>query len=50
MKEPELEWEHELLDYAKERANQVEDISIDVLIQLVLDGADWMKDEMGYYE
>lgn len=37
------EIEYDLLEFAKEKANEVESIDIDTLINLVLDGAEWMK-------
>jgi len=33
----------ELLVFANDRANQVEDISMDELVSLVVDGALWMR-------
>jgi len=39
-----------LEEYAEKRANDVYDIDINELKQLVIDGANWMKDNIKLYE
>ena len=39
-----------LKEYAKKRANDVYEVDIEELQQLVIDGANWMKDNMELYE